>query len=298
MSIAIETSTRNHAVVTTQRAAGYIAPSWRAIRTLAQSKGAFTVIDIMSEAKLTGDLSFNVGAWLRMLVKANYLERVHRGRFRLASDSDTPPALSLSGHPYPLGGKLTVVLPRNEDGVWIAIRELGRTGGDISIDDIGRRILGAVPRAVVVEYLRRLTKAGYLKSEGSARDPRWSLMRAPAETPRLASDGTPMRHAACQDAIWTALQMLSSGYVPIREIAHYASTEARIVSPGDALDYVGHLVLSGHVLAVTRPGAEAIYRLHRYTGPMAPRVMSAHFVWDPNRRCVCGDGQRVREVRR
>lgn len=295
---AIEMATREHALVTTRHAPAHIAPSWGAIRALSRSQGTFTVPDVLKQARLAGGLHLNVAEWLRRLVKAGYLERLHRGRFRLVREDGDAPRLTQAGLPYAVEGQFTLVIPRNEDGVWTAIRELGRTGGEFSIEDIGARTHGAVPRAFVADYLRRLSRGGFIRATGSARAPRWVLTRAPAETPRLAPDGAPLRHAYHQDVVWKALEMSATAFISVEELIAAVSGEGLSLKAADVRDYIEHLVLSGHVLKSPHRAHGACYRLHRYTGPMAPRVIAAHFVWDPNKNCVFGEGQRVREVRR
>ncbi|MEQ1698163.1 MAG: hypothetical protein ABL901_20225, partial [Hyphomicrobiaceae bacterium] len=80
--------------------------------------------------------------------------------------------------------------------------------------------------------------------------------------------------------------------------AKYATTSEIDVPEAVAADYADHLTTSGHLAKREQPDKPTIYRLMRHTGPMAPRIYRASFVWDPNLNCVFGPGQTVREVRR
>ena len=292
---AIEAATREHALVTTRQRSPHREQAWQAILKVAAERVQFGVREVMAKAGVRGEYA----AFKRLMdawVKSGHLSGA--GLYRLETKADRTPHVTVTGTPFAITGQLTIVIPRNEDGVWLAIRELGRTGREFTIDDIGMRIRGAVPRAFVADYLRRLAKGGFVEAAGSARAPCWCLTRAPVETPRLAQDGTPLRHAYLQDVVWKALEMSASAFICVEELIAAVAGEGLSLQAADVRDYIEHLVVSGHVLKREHRAYGACYRLHRYTGPMAPRVISAHFVWDPNKNCIFGEGQRVREVRR
>lgn len=300
-----EVLTRQHALVTTQRASPNVDVCWRAIQRLAASKGQFTWRDVMAEAGLGEDARGSVVGILTGLNKAGHLDYKARpptpGVYTLIGDTHrAPPRVTQAGTQIALDGQFTVVIPRTEDGVWTAIRELGRIGDDFTVSDVVARIKGAVPREAVADYLRRLSKGGFVEPAGVAKDRQqlWCLMRAPAETPRLALDGTPLKHANLQDVIWKALEMSSTAFLSAEELTAAIKGDDLPCDAADVRDYCEHLTVSGHVIRRAHREHAWAYRLLRYTGPMAPRILSAQFVWDPNKNCVFGEGQRVREVRR
>jgi hypothetical protein len=300
-----EAMTRQHALVTTQRASPYVEACWRAILKLAKTKGSFTYREVMKEAALGEDARGGVVGFLTGLNKAGHLDYVARpptpGVYTLIGDvRPEAPRVTQAGTQIALGGQFTVVIPRTEDGVWTAIRELGRTGGEFTVSEIVASIKGAVSRETVADYLRRLSKGGYVKPTSIAKDRQqvWCLMRAPAETPRLAFDGSPLKHATLQDVIWRALDMNNTAFLSAEELSAAIHGNDLACDPSDVRDYCEHLTVSGHVIRRAHSQHAWAYRLLRYTGPMAPRILSAQFVWDPNKNCVFGEGQRVREVRR
>jgi hypothetical protein len=98
--------------------------------------------------------------------------------------------------------------------------------------------------------------------------------------------------------MWTAMRALAQ--FSVAELAVSASTEERCVSRRAAHLFVQRLVQADALEVMTAPrkargrplGATAgVYRLKRAsnTGPLAPKLCNAHFVFDSNKHRVLGE---------
>lgn len=297
------------AMVTTKRRPAHRDIYWSSILALS-ANGAFTMRGVLAESGLADDIaddaedmrrSAHVRKYLSGLVKAGILSSSgHPALYTLTQPQQFAPEIKRDGNPYSLAGgnegKLTVVIPRNEDGAWMVLKRLAKGGREVTAEAVHEAMQGALPVEAIADYLRRLVKGGYAELAGTDPVRAWRLIRLPAETPRLTLDGRPLKHAAQQDAMWKVIEM--SAYFTAADLAQHASTDACDVPLSVAAEYAEHLLAAGYLIKREQAGQDTVYRLLRHTGPMAPRLLKASFVFDPNKNCIYGPGQRVREVRR
>jgi hypothetical protein len=103
-----------------------------------------------------------------------------------------------------------------------------------------------------------------------------------------------------QQQLWNAMRTLPN--FSLQELAVAASTEERPVSRNTANKYVAALARAGLVAAIEPPapgrqgrtGAIAgMWRLlkHHNRGPLAPQILQARFVFDPNRDEIVGESE-------
>lgn len=189
--------------------------------------------------------------------------------------------------------KLTIRVPRGNQGFWEIIREL-RT---FTITDIDGRC--NTHRQTIRDFVKRLEKGGYVRAVGNVEHDaiQYELVKDQPEAPRLRRDGTDAQDMGRgQDQMWRAIKML--GEFTARDIAIHASTDQVKVRLNSAQSYLKHLHRAGYLM-VSRPakpghkpgtGEMAAYRLipNMNTGPMAPQVQRTEWVFDPNRRQVMG----------
>lgn len=190
---------------------------------------------------------------------------------------------------------IELAAPSGPEHYWAAIRKRrkGFTVSDIWLEADG------VSRETVKRYVWHLARAGFVQAtaekrrDGYATAAVYRLIRdqrnAPIEnkTPKLSA----------REAMWIAIRTLAQ-FSP-RELCAAASTDERRVSLRSADLYVQRLVQAG-VLQVLSPPERAkgkglpaksgIYRLKpsANSGPRAPKLMNAGFVFDMNKRQVVG----------
>lgn len=141
--------------------------------------------------------------------------------------------------------------------------------------------------STVRKWLKTLVRAGIVAADGDT----YRLLRRPVLLPHLSNDGRIV--SVGQDALWTAIRALKT--FTSRELAVAASTEEHAVTEWTAKSYVKMLLAAGY-LTVTTPGHShrpAAYRLKpsMNTGPLAPKILRAKLVFDPNRNEVFGQAE-------
>lgn len=141
--------------------------------------------------------------------------------------------------------------------------------------------------STVRKWLKTLVRAGIVAVEGDT----YHLLRRPVMLPHVSNDGRIV--SVGQDALWTAIRALKE-FTP-RELAVAATTEEHAVTEWTAKSYVKTLLAAGY-LTVTVAGhahRQASYRLRptMNTGPLAPKILRAKFVFDPNRNEVIGQAE-------
>lgn len=189
--------------------------------------------------------------------------------------------------------KLTVRVPRGQQGFWDIIREL-RT---FTISDIDGRC--NTHRQTIRDFVKRLEKGEFIRAVGNVEHDavQYELVKDQPEAPRLRRDGSPARDMGRgQDQMWRAIKML--GEFTARDIAIHATTDDVQVRLNAAASYLKHLHRAGYlkVTQAGKPGHKpgsghmATYRLipGMNTGPMAPQVMRTEWVWDQNRNQAMG----------
>ncbi len=170
--------------------------------------------------------------------------------------------------------------------MWSVVRDL--TAADRALTFTVDQVLSqtnATEPSTVRKWLSTLVRAGIVEAVGSE----FRLKRRPVILPHLSNDG---RIVACgQDALWTAIRGLK-GFTP-RELALLASTEERPVTEWTAKSYVKMLNAAGYLLTIGEGNSrrQARYRLRpgMNTGPLAPQILRAKLVFDPNVQQVMGE---------
>jgi hypothetical protein len=180
---------------------------------------------------------------------------------------------------YP--NRLDVQIPATHDGLWALIRWFGSNSDadTLTVDDVIAAVRGTIDARDVRAYCRSLEKAGILVPVLAIPDtPRFKVELRHIETPRLRADGTvmpgPRRHAL----LWRSIKML--GLFTADNLAMAASLPDFAITPDQARRYADDLTAGGYLISQSLK----LYRLKpdMNTGPAAPRVLRARFVWDAN----------------
>lgn len=192
----------------------------------------------------------------------------------------------LSIHIYP---------PRGRDGLWRMLLDLDERG-PWSNGDAARAT--NLNRGTLSEWLGRLRKGGFVRQEGE-RPPRrggpaialYRLTRRPVEAPRVSRDGEVLPEPQIQ-VLWRIIKMLKS--FSLDDLVLAASTAERAINRNTVASYVNELARVG-ILAKSGPLHRRHFRLVRNVGALAPKILSAKIVFDPNSRSVIGEAD-TREV--
>lgn len=187
---------------------------------------------------------------------------------------------------------LNLQIARTHDGLWTLMRWLDQNRGGFTASQVVRLVNGEIASQDVLAYLRALRRGGYIDASCGGADPLLRVIKRQFETPILRADGAPSANAARNALLWRAIKM--NRYFTVREIAIAATIDAWPISDDTAARYCEALHAAGYLL---RRGD--VYRLApgRNTGPAAPQVLRARFVWDPNLCRVIGDAFQVEERR-
>lgn len=157
-----------------------------------------------------------------------------------------------------------------------------------------------VAYTTVKRYVWWLEKQGFASRVGKRRDG-YALQnvyvvkkrqhKAPIERP------DPQRAPlTAREAMWNAMRVLRQ--FTVDELAYTAATEERPVAQRTADRYVRELARAGVLLVVSRQkslkcrgSTPGIYKLspHHNTGPQAPKLCNAGFVFDPNKNRAIGE---------
>lgn len=191
-----------------------------------------------------------------------------------------------------------VAMPSGPAHYW---REMNARKQGFTVAQIANASKG-VSYTTVKRYVWFLEKEGYVGRIGKARVGcalrniyviRRTSVKAPIERPNPKQ--APL---TAREAMWNAMRAL--GQFTARELAVSASTEERAVSQRSANVYIKRLVEVGVLQVVQLPSkamgrplgsVAGIYRLLKSadTGPGAPKLCNAGFVFDPNKNRVLGD---------
>jgi hypothetical protein len=231
--------------------------------------------------------------------------RQGRGLFRIAKDpSDWPNPGALnrdderpSNHAY-LRRQLELQVPTTQDGMWGLIQHMHEEGRLISISAMHDAFADQISKVAIALYVGGLARSGYLEPVRRATsEPTWRLVKRQAETPRVTRDGVEAVVPTRQAHIWRAMKML--GYFTVDDIVVSAATEDVALPRQAVASYVEQLAAVGYLM-MRGDGDKRVFRLkaRMNTGPAAPRILSASFVWDPNTLRIVGEATRVAEVRR
>lgn len=199
----------------------------------------------------------------------------------------------------PLPVHIAVALPRGPEFYWKEMR--ARTARGFTVQDIAFSAEG-VSNTTVKRYIWWLEKHGYVVKVGTKKSGygianiykiKQDSRTAPIE--RAADKGKP---TTARQALWTAMRTLPQ--FSIAELGACASTEEHPVAQRSAELYVQRLVSAGVLEVIEAPkrangwprGARGgVYRLKRSadTGPLAPKLCKADFVFDANKNRILGE---------
>lgn len=301
------------AVVAPRRVARGRDAYWAAVSRLAH-RGPFKARDVLDEIGLEGGKAErgHLVSYLRSLADAGIISADRhsaeaRGTeqvYRLVLPLPTQPAVALNGNSYRAEDtRLNVVIPRGEAGAWMLMRKVGKGRKEFTAEAIVEQSRGAVDAGDLADYLARLMKGGFVEMtgvtvlKGGAVTRAYRLLKVQPETPRLSRDGVPLASPQRFACLWRAMKML--GYFTTLDLASSASLPELPISEEQAARYANDLALAGYLQMKERAGQPPLYRLKQTmnTGPCAPEVLRARFVWDPNTCRVVGDAARIEEVR-
>jgi hypothetical protein len=147
---------------------------------------------------------------------------------------------------------------------------------------------GGVPDDTARDYLRGLTKAGYIEvlqqPKPNHTQTLWRLMKDPgAEAPRVRKNGEAVTQGHGNEAIWGAMQAL--GVFTYRVLAEMSgATMQTVKSYCVALQRAGYLTVEQPSKHKRSGGTDAKYRLlkSKVTGPRPPMITRLKAVYDPN----------------
>lgn len=178
--------------------------------------------------------------------------------------------------------------PRGRDGLWRMLLDLDEKG-PWSNGDASRAT--NLNRGTLAEFLSRLRKAGFIERAGERPHRRggpaivlYRLSRRPIEAPRVSRDGQiqPEHHI---DVLWRTIKMLKS--FTLDELTAAASSADREMNRNSVGSYVNDLSRVG-VLAKSGPLRQRQFRLIRNVGALAPKILAAKVVFDPNAHAIIG----------
>lgn len=191
-------------------------------------------------------------------------------------------------------------LLRGQEHFWRCIRVLGRDGNAFSASAL--RAMSDEPRIeTVTTYLRRLTTAGLLRVEGTARNATtrkherlYVLVREQDEPPVLTKDGgLAPRQTSAQQAMWNVMRgPLGRQGFTFADLVAWGSTEDVSIKEWTAKSFIQALSAAGYLLQLDPggPRRRAVWRLRpaMNSGPKPPMILVAKLVYDQNRGKVAG----------
>lgn len=196
---------------------------------------------------------------------------------------------------------IEIAMPSGPAYYWAAM--LAKPKG-FTVKDIARASEG-VAYETVKRYVWFCVRDGHVVRIGSKQDGYANLAvyavktrrnRAPIE--RVSERKSPL---SAREAMWNAIRAMKR--FTVAELRVTASTEDRPISTRSALVYVQALRKAGILIVIEEPArangrdtgraprgaAAGLYRINpAHSGPLAPKLCNAGFVFDMNRRVVVG----------
>lgn len=207
----------------------------------------------------------------------------------------------MSKHPAQRKAQLTVHVSHGIEDFWRIIRRID-ADRPWSISEIHNETVAVKHRETVSKYVRRLIKAGYAKPVGERRtnyaqtEKTYKLLKRPVDSPVMTRNGTELPPQITV-LMWNAIRALKQ--FDTKEV-HYLTSQARKASFKTIKRYVRHLHEAGYLVIISEPrsGKPGIYRLKpsMNTGPLPPKILRFHVVWDDNRQAVVGEAHDASEV--
>jgi hypothetical protein len=166
--------------------------------------------------------------------------------------------------------------------IWDAACELGL----FTYDDLAKR--AEVSRSNAQDRVRGWLRDGLAVQErhGSSRLLHFRVLTDPAERENAVVKAAPPEEGV-EANCWRVMRKLTS-FTPT-DVAAHATTDSCGVGVKDARDYCQLLMRAGYLRAIRKalPGKrDAVYRLIKDTGPLAPRLRRVRAVEDRNQRTL------------
>lgn len=135
----------------------------------------------------------------------------------------------------------------------------------------------------VLDYIRGLTNAGYLREETGEKFKLFTLIKdVGVDAPRVQRDGTAVTQGQGRINMWRAMYILQ--VFTAQDLAINATTPDCAVAISSAEDYCRHLNRAGYLRR--DQGGRYTFLRHMFTGPKPPMVQRVKRVWDQNLKKV------------
>lgn len=177
-----------------------------------------------------------------------------------------------------------------KEAIWQLVRQLKT----FTMPDICLEI--AMHPTTIGEYLRSLTKAGYLEKKRIATVQRddlgqyqariqYTLVKDAIEPPRVRADGSTVCQGQGRQNMWRTMKILKR--FSLADLVACSSTEEHPVSFDEAKTYVRFILRAGYLKKCDDATFQrAVFQLVRWTGPKPPMIQRIKQVWDQNLKKV------------
>lgn len=165
----------------------------------------------------------------------------------------------------------------SRDAMWIVIR----AKKEFTVREIFLET--TLDASTVLDYIRGLTNAGYLREETGEKAKVFTLINdVGVDAPRVQRDGSVVTMGQGRINMWRAMYILQ--VFSAKDLAINATTPDCIVKLASAEDYCHHLYRAGYL----RRDKDKRYTFlrHMFTGPKPPMVQRVKRVWDQNLKKV------------
>jgi hypothetical protein len=180
---------------------------------------------------------------------------------------------------------------KGHDHYWRVIRRLGQNGALFT----SRQVYGesnARHLQTIRDFIARLMAAGIIETsgdEGTGRfqEYQYRLLSRPLRLPKISREGKPGLQGFGQQQMWNILRgPQARGGITAGDLALLASTDDVAIRPGTAKTFLFRLKAAGLVRTVRagQPHHPGLFRIvpAMNHGPMAPKILRTHCVYDPN----------------
>lgn len=191
--------------------------------------------------------------------------------------------------------RLDVALPRGPEHYWQMMVDLTRKAGGFTITDVWG-LTNSRSRNTVKGYIVYCRDAGHIEETGALPNGAitYRVINLTVTAPTIRRPDYQGTRGRVQQAIWSAMRGLPQ--FTIKELAVEASTDEITITDGLVRDYLIALQEAGYITTL-RPSQKlktrGLFRLKPImnTGPAAPAIMKARFVYDRNRKCTYGEAE-------
>jgi len=180
---------------------------------------------------------------------------------------------------------------RGWDHYWSVIMDFAMCDTPFSAHDINAR--SDARRSDIRDFLKRLKLAGFIEETGE--DPvAFRVLKKQSATPRVRRDGSVIEGAGCNQAMWNLMRgpVGRSGFTA-DDLEKLASTDDVRVSKANAKSYIQRLNGAGYLILRQKGGPQklAVWALlpDMNSGPVAPKVLRSHMIFDPNKQEIVGE---------